>query len=315
MTGIKDDQLIDNLTIPSKIIYNGKKYDVKGINNESFKGNTFIKTIIISDGVNTIGEDAFYACSNLTSVTIGNGVTSIGYEAFYGCSSLTRVTIPNSVTSIDDSAFSNCNNLTDVYYSGTKEQWNQISIGLDNDCLTNATIHYKGSSDSEKTYTISYDANGGSDAPENQTKTAGEDLILSSSIPLRTGYTFLGWATSRSASTAEYQPNSKFTLDADITLFAVWKLTPYTSTTFKDAGIYKVGIISLNNIEEDCTIYISKYKDDKLVSTEIRPYTLSSENPQYFVYENEEDIDTIKIFVWKNLETLVPLTKAEVLPL
>ena len=76
-----------------------------------------------------------------------------------------------------------------------------------------------------------------------------------------------------------------------------------------------ISIISLNNIDEDCTIYISKYKDDKLVSTEIRPYTLNSENPQFFVYENQESIDTIKIFVWKNLETLVPLTKAEVLPL
>ena len=96
----------------------------------------------IPDGVTNIGSGTFYNCSSLTSITILNSVTSIGDGAFEYCKSLTSVTIPNSVTSIDEYAFWACNSLKDVYYSGTQEQWEKISIGNGNGSLTNATIHY-----------------------------------------------------------------------------------------------------------------------------------------------------------------------------
>ena len=64
-----------------------------------------IKTVVIEDGVTSIGSYAFYNCTGLTSVTIPNSVTSIGNSAFSGCSGLTSVTIPNSVTSIGERAF------------------------------------------------------------------------------------------------------------------------------------------------------------------------------------------------------------------
>ena len=73
-----------------------------------------IKTVIIEEGVTSIGRSAFSGCSGLTSVTIGNSVTSIGSSAFNGCSGLTSVTIPNSVTSIEGYAFYNCSGLTSV---------------------------------------------------------------------------------------------------------------------------------------------------------------------------------------------------------
>ena len=73
-----------------------------------------IKTVIIEEGVTSIGAWAFYRCSSLTSVTIGNSVTSIGERAFSYCSGLTSVTIPNSVTSIGEWAFSDCSSLPSV---------------------------------------------------------------------------------------------------------------------------------------------------------------------------------------------------------
>lgn len=73
-----------------------------------------IKTVVIENGVTTIGRSAFCWCPSLTSVTIPKSVTSIGERAFYGCTSLTGITIPESVTLIGESAFYQCTALTNV---------------------------------------------------------------------------------------------------------------------------------------------------------------------------------------------------------
>ena len=79
-----------------------------------------IKTVVIKDGVTSIGPVAFFMCYKMTSITIGNSVTSIGDYAFYGCSGLTSFTIPNSVTSIGEKAFYECINLKTInYFSNT----------------------------------------------------------------------------------------------------------------------------------------------------------------------------------------------------
>lgn len=74
------------------------------------------------------------------------------------------------------------------------------------------------------TYTVSYNANGGTGAPGNQTKTYGKTLTLSSTRPTRTNYNFKGWATSSTATSAQYQPGGSFTANATTTLYAVWQL-------------------------------------------------------------------------------------------
>lgn len=73
-----------------------------------------IETIIIPDGVTTIGDCAFDGCESLKSVTLPEGMTSIGNEAFRGCVSLKSVTIPNGVTEIGWLAFLICESLESI---------------------------------------------------------------------------------------------------------------------------------------------------------------------------------------------------------
>ena len=78
-----------------------------------------ITSVIISDGVTSIGQMAFFMCPGLTSVTIPNSVTSIGAGAFYICSGLTSIEIPSSVTSIGIYAFADCTGLETVTINAT----------------------------------------------------------------------------------------------------------------------------------------------------------------------------------------------------
>lgn len=72
-------------------------------------------------------------------------------------------------------------------------------------------------------HTVSYNANGGTGAPESQKKIYGSSLTLSYTRPTRDGYVFMGWATS-SAGEVSYMPGSTYGADVDITLYAVWQI-------------------------------------------------------------------------------------------
>ena len=70
-------------------------------------------------------------------------------------------------------------------------------------------------------YTLTYDANGGSGAPS--TVSDITSTTISSTIPTRNGYDFLGWSTSSSATSASYVAGNSISLSSNITLYAVWK--------------------------------------------------------------------------------------------
>ena len=83
-----------HITIPSSVVYRGTRFRVGEIESHAF-------------------ED----CNALTSVVISNGIESIGLEAFRDCSGLTSITIPKSVEYFGYAAFANCMNLSDVHIS------------------------------------------------------------------------------------------------------------------------------------------------------------------------------------------------------
>ena len=130
---------LTSITIPNS---------VTSIGYMAFYSCTGLTSIAIPNSVTSIGNWAFFECTGLTSITIPNSVTSIGDGAFNSCTGLTSITIPDSVTSIGDLAFNGCTGLKDVYYTGSKDEWEAISIGAGNGCLLNATIHYNWIDDS-----------------------------------------------------------------------------------------------------------------------------------------------------------------------
>ena len=118
------DKGLKTITLPSSVTW---------IGDSAFSNCTNLTKITISDGVTEIGENAFENCVSLKNVSIPFSVTEIGSEAFCGCKGLKEITIPNSVTYIGYSAFYECDNLETVYFMGTQQQWDDLSVTVNDD--------------------------------------------------------------------------------------------------------------------------------------------------------------------------------------
>lgn len=150
------------ITVAPSIFYNPLIY-TKNDNNtytvrhcyRAYSGDIKIPSTYNGLPVVAIGNSAFAYCTKITSVEIGEGITTISdFFGFYGCSSLESIVIPASTTCIGLDAFSGCSSLTSVYYKGTEESWNNITIVPDYTELLNATRYYY--SETEPTETGNY---------------------------------------------------------------------------------------------------------------------------------------------------------------
>lgn len=109
------------------------------IQDSAFQHCTSLTNIDLPKDLKQICEYAFSGCSGLTSINIPSKVVYIGKHAFRYCTNLNTIIIPRSVNNIAYCTFFNCSNLTTVYYEGTEEEWNAITIDDGNDELINAT--------------------------------------------------------------------------------------------------------------------------------------------------------------------------------
>lgn len=110
------------------------------------------------------------------------------------------------------------------------------------------TLYAVWSQNVTKTWSITYDANGGSNAPAKQTANVGQSITITSSEPTRKGYTFLGWSTWNESPEPEamFTPGYSYKSDYDLTLYAVWKEKGKPKFTFSksyDCIPYGIGAV------------------------------------------------------------------------
>ena len=266
-----------------------------------------------------IPDEAFCWVQSLESITIPSSVTSIGRGAVYGCSNLTdiyydgiaaqwnSITINNDNGPIDDAAIhctkaavtfdadNGTENVTVAVVKGekaakpedpTKENHSFLgwfapeateAFDFENTAINEdltLTAHWA------HTYTVTYNANNGTGAPEAQPKIQGETLTLSSTVPSREGYDFQGWATSATATAAEYQAGGSFTVDADTTLYAVWKVKTYTITWKNDDD----SVIDTTTVEYG---EVPTHADATKAATDEYTYTFASWTPEVVAVTGE----------------------------
>lgn len=117
---------------------------INAIGSDAFLFNKTLKTVIISDEVETIEADAFWGCEALEEVAFPTSLRTICKNAFRSCESLRTIIIPEGVREIEEDAFTGCTNLKDIYLPASL--W---SIGNDAFCTFNneTVIHAPKGSD------------------------------------------------------------------------------------------------------------------------------------------------------------------------
>ncbi|MBE7075178.1 MAG: leucine-rich repeat domain-containing protein [Clostridiales bacterium] len=108
----------------------------------AFQDCSNITEVVIGKGINIINTAVFLRCTNLQCVYVGENVTSISDGVFSACRNMKYIYFGTNVTNIGGSAFQSCTSLDTIYFTGTEEEWNAITIGTDNEALTNATKVY-----------------------------------------------------------------------------------------------------------------------------------------------------------------------------
>lgn len=140
-----------------------------------------------------------------------------------------RFSNPGDTVEFDATPFLQAGITSLIIISPTEPPYNTAWVGFTSAELVVTTT--------ETDYVLSYNANGGSGAPASQTKvgTGSATFTISSTTPVRTGYTFAGWAESATG-TAKYQPGGSITVSKNTTLYAAWTANIYKVTFNANGG-------------------------------------------------------------------------------
>ena len=154
---------------------------------------------------------------NLTSVVINEGLVQIGAGAFSGdCDAVKSIVLPSSLTYLGSDALRGCRNLEDIYFEGTKTQWDNVEKG------NFLSLLYEGVTCTEHwRCAVTFDANGHGTAPVAQTNLwSNEAKVAEPTAPTADGWLFTGWYTD-AACTTRWNFGSDV-VPGDMTLYAGW---------------------------------------------------------------------------------------------
>lgn len=220
---------------------------------------------------------------------------------------ITAIYIPETVEEIGRNAFKNCDNLTDVYFGADEDAWNEISIGRGNDALLDAEIHFAIANWYEVTF-VDYDGT----ILYVDTVRSGESATAPE-VPVRNGYTFIGWDTSfdkiegNVQVTAQYEvaenqvcinyldngdgtTTAKFSINGDVNL-ALIELQlriSLTGATYSDYEILVSGSAEANYV--DNIFYFSFMTPDNVTTdTDLFSITFAHETSRIGVVFTVED--------------------------
>jgi uncharacterized repeat protein (TIGR02543 family) len=193
----------------------------------------FLKSVIIQNGVKSIGGWAFAECKSLKSVTIQNGAKSIGESAFNSCKSLKSITIPKSVRSIGKTAFNSCKSLKSItipksvksigtwaFYDCPKLKLKVFKNSYAHKYLKDYNLKF---SFIKSNYKATFNANKGkvSGKAKFVKKVKPYAKLGKLKTPKRAGYTFKGWYTKKSGGTKIKA--STWMYAQNVTYYAQWK--------------------------------------------------------------------------------------------
>ena len=334
-TAFFDCSKLENVIIPA---------GVTSINESTFYRCSSLKNIILPDGVSNIGDNAFSYCIGLENFRFPANLINIGEYAFYNCTGLINLTIPNGLENVTAHSFCNCQNLKTITIPGSVKYIGEEAFrlcknlewfALEGDMPTiesnafngevRTTVLYSETAAgytpdklqdyggslvwkllNEYNYTVRYDPNGGTNAPEAQTGHFKEDLILAADTPIRpdeietytisldpnggnvskhilsasriVSYIFNNWNTQKDGSGTNYASGDFYTESVQVTLYAQWKSTgtedisAFLPTPEREGYTFK-GWSSSKDAAEGVTGYYFSEKDITLYATwEINNY-------------------------------------------
>lgn len=203
LTGIPEYTLYKCEALQSVVLPSG----VETIGRYAFRGCTALEKIDFGTALKDVGAFAFYGCTSMTSVKLPSGVQSIGEFAFRGCTSLETVIITESVTSIGKHAFYGDNQATILCEAqNANEAWNTRWNSSYLPTVFGAVLS------EDKTYLVSFTYEGTVNV--SSTKKLG--------VPVRDGYTFVGFATADGSTEVAYTIENVNQAPMGTTLYTVW---------------------------------------------------------------------------------------------
>ena len=155
-----------------------------------------------------------------------------------------------------------------------------------------------------KTYIITYDGNGsdGGTVPTPQPKDHGTAIILSTNVPTRTGYTFLGWGMTSTATAANYQPGDPYSVDGNIKLFAVWQKNTYTITFSSGEGysLHSIGSMTVAHGENfEFNLFVDPAYAQNTPTVYVNTGSISATNPTLISTSDAPTHDGAKVYQYK----------------